>query len=342
MRTCYGRGRPLRFAIYAACLSAFVFFGYDQGVLSGLLENEYFQEQFGSPVRQNESMLGCQSRLANNQISLPQSQESSCQAIVSTLISTIYHIDCFSDDFILTGLGALIGCVINFAIGDWLGRRKMIWMAMGLIIIGAVLQTSAYSVPHLIVGRIITGFGTGIDSSTVPMYQSELCRKEWRGRIVSWEIWFIGELGFVLCDYRHDTDIKFEGAGIVIAYWTDYGFSYVQSHAAWRTPIALQLIFAIAVTVIVWGLPESPRWLYKRGRKEETLEVLCAVHDLPPDDEYIIDEMQSIQMAVQLEQQEGTQSTFAVFKKDILQTRKRVMLAWFGLFMNQLSGINLV
>jgi MFS family permease len=68
---------------------------------------------------------------------------------------------------------------------------------MGLIIVGAVLQTSAYTLAHLIVGRIITGFGTGIDSSTVPMYQSELCRKEWRGRIVSWEIWFIGKEHFV-------------------------------------------------------------------------------------------------------------------------------------------------
>lgn len=69
----------------------------------------------------------------------------------------------------------------------------MIWLAMVLIIIGAVLQTSAFTLAHLIVGRIITGFGTGIDSSTVPMYQSELSRKESRGRLVSWEIWFIGE-----------------------------------------------------------------------------------------------------------------------------------------------------
>ena len=69
----------------------------------------------------------------------------------------------------------------------------MIWLAMGLIVIGATLQASAYKLPHLIVGRVITGFGTGIDSSTVPMYQSELSRKEWRGRLVSWEIWFIGK-----------------------------------------------------------------------------------------------------------------------------------------------------
>ena len=132
------------------------------------------------------------------------------------------------------------------------------------------------------------------------------------------------------------------GAGIVTAYWVDYGFSYVNSHAAWRTPIAIQLIFAVIVVFVIFGCPESPRWLYKRGRKDETLEVLCAVHDLPPDDEYIVSEMEAIRMAVELETAEGASSTFAVFKKDVLQTRRRVMLAWFGLFMNQLSGINLV
>lgn len=73
----------------------------------------------------------------------------------------------------------------------------MIWLAMGLIIVGATLQTSAYTLAHLIVGRIITGFGTGIDSSTVPMYQSELSKREWRGRLVSWEILFIG-IGIVI------------------------------------------------------------------------------------------------------------------------------------------------
>jgi hypothetical protein len=82
--------------------------------------------------------------------------------------------------------------------------------------------------------------------------------------------------------------------------------------------------------------------LYKRGRKDETIEVLCAVHDLPPDDEYIVNEMEAIRMAVELEQNEGAQKVTAVFKNDILKTPRRVMLAWFGLFMNQMSGINLV
>jgi MFS family permease len=125
-------------------------------VLSGLLENPSFREQFGDP---NDVITGI-------------TVSSYC-------------------------LGAFFGCVLNFAIGDLLGRRYMIWLAMGLIIVGATLQTSAYTLAHLIVGRIITGLGTGIDSSTVPMYQSELSKREWRGRLVSWEILFIG-IGIVL------------------------------------------------------------------------------------------------------------------------------------------------
>ena len=66
-------------------------------------------------------------------------------------------------------LGCLTGCVINFFIGERLGRRRAIWLAMGFVLIGATLQTSAYSVPHLVIGRVVTGFGTGIKTSTVPM-----------------------------------------------------------------------------------------------------------------------------------------------------------------------------
>ena len=125
------------------------------------------------------------------------------------------------------------------------------------------------------------------------------------------------------------------------AYWIDFGFSFIEGPASWRTPIAIQLVFAIAVIFIVWGLPESPRWLAKRGRMEEALEVICAVNDLPEDDPYVVSEMESIRQVLALEQNEQAQNWTSVFKKDILQTRKRVGLAWFGLFMNQLSGINL-
>lgn len=59
----------------------------------------------------------------------------------------------------------------------------------------------------------------------MPMYQSELCEAEKRGRLVSSEPLFVG-------------------VGIEIAYWLDYGMSFVGGEIAWRLPIACQLIFA--------------------------------------------------------------------------------------------------
>ncbi|KAF3037312.1 hypothetical protein E8E12_002239 [Didymella heteroderae] len=136
-RSCYGRGRPLRSAIAACCLAAFLFFGYDQGVFGGILQLKDYRDQFNHP---NDTETGI---------------------IVSSYC-----------------LGALFGCILNIFIGDYFGRRRMIWIAMVFVLVGATLQTSAFHVSHLIIGRVITGLGTGIDSSTVPMYQSELCATE--------------------------------------------------------------------------------------------------------------------------------------------------------------------
>ena len=89
-----------------------------------------------------------------------------------------------------------------------------------------MLQASAFSRAHLVVGRIICGVGTGIDTSTVPMYQSELCPAKKRGRLVASELF---------CVFL----------GIVISYWYNYGMSYEPSSASWRLPVASQIIFAI-------------------------------------------------------------------------------------------------
>jgi predicted MFS family arabinose efflux permease len=59
---------------------------------------------------------------------------------------------------------------VNFLVGERLGRRYVIWMAMVWVTVGTTLQISAYSVPHLVIGRIVTGIGTGLKSSTIPMY----------------------------------------------------------------------------------------------------------------------------------------------------------------------------
>lgn len=56
-------------------------------------------------------------------------------------------------------LGCLSGAVPTIWIGNYLGRRKTIFVGSSVMIIGAILQAASYSLPQLIVGRIVTGFG---------------------------------------------------------------------------------------------------------------------------------------------------------------------------------------
>lgn len=89
----------------------------------------------------------------------------------------------------------------DIAAGKRRGRRNNETVLTGQV--GAILQASSTTVTQVMIGRFITGIGTGIETSTVPMYQSELCEAEKRGRLVSSEPLFVG-------------------VGIVIAYWFDY------------------------------------------------------------------------------------------------------------------------
>lgn len=78
------------------------------------------------------------------------------------------------------------------------------------------------------------------------MYQSELCEASKRGRLVSSEPLFVG-------------------VGIVIAYWFDYGMSFVSSPAAvaWRLPIACQVLFAFVRRALLHTVPPRPnRWAF--------------------------------------------------------------------------------
>lgn len=278
----FGRGWRLQWAVTIACQIAFIFFGYDQGVFSGIVGNSDWLKTFGNPSSGLEG-----------------------------IIVSIYN------------LGAFSGCILTFIFGEKLGRRWCMWIAMMWILVGAILQCTSYSVAQIMIARYITGIGTGIETSTVPMYQSELCDADKRGRLVSSEPLFVG-------------------VGIVISYFFDYGMSYVGGPVAWRVPIACQTFFCFIVIYLVFGLPESPRWLYAHGRNEEALQVLCDVWDSPPDGEKVVKMQTDILEALQVERKHGEYKWRQILKHDDVKTGRRVMLAYGMQFMNQVGGINLV
>jgi len=125
-------------------------------------------------------------------------------------------------------LGCFIGAVITIFIGNPLGRKRMIFLGTAIMVIGAALQASAFSLEHFIIGRIITGLGNGGNTSTVPMWQSETCSAHKRGKLV-----------------------MIEGAlitgGIMISYWVDLGLSFAPGSVAWRFPLAFQIVFCVFI-----------------------------------------------------------------------------------------------
>lgn len=153
MRTWLGRGKSLQVGITACCLVAFVLFGYDQGVFSGILQNQDWLNQFDHPSDSKTGIivscynLGCLLRCVGKW----------------RVLSGIYPRK--DATAMITDNDA---CKVNFMIGETLGRRRTIWLAMVFVIVGAVLQTSAFTIPHLVIGRVVTGVGTGLKTSTVP------------------------------------------------------------------------------------------------------------------------------------------------------------------------------
>ncbi|THY10042.1 putative Myo-inositol transporter 1, partial [Aureobasidium pullulans] len=219
-------------------------------------------------------------------------------------------------------LACLFGCLLNFFVGSGIGRRPTLWLAMLLISVGAVLQAASFGTPQMILGRIVTGLGVGIDTSTVPMYQAELCKSHVRGRLVT-------------------TEVLFTALGIAVAYFFAFGMNFVGGAVAWRLPIAAQILPAVVISIVLFGLPETPRWLIERGRIEEATQVMCQVYGTGPEDEYIVAEKAAIIEALEIENANPFRWTH-VLRKDRVQTGWRVWLAVLALTFNQWSGINVI
>ncbi|KAI4289328.1 MAG: hypothetical protein L6R35_001409 [Caloplaca aegaea] len=190
------------------------------------------------------------------------------------------------------------------------------------MVIGAALQCSAYSLSHLIIGRIITGIGNGFNTSTVPTWQSECSKSHRRGQLVMVE-------GALIT------------GGVCFSYWLDFGFSFLDPNSiAWRFPIGFQIFFALVILSFVHELPESPRWLVLKGKEDEALNVLGALSDLPSDDPYIWGEFQAIKDTVIENQKAGGLKDLFTMGPD--RHLHRTCLAYVNQMFQQISGINLI
>lgn len=232
-------------------------------------------------------------------------------------------------------LGCFLGAILTIFIGNPLGRRKTIFWGSIVMSVGAVLQCTAFQLPQLIVGRIVTGIGNGMNTSTVPTWQSEMSPSHQRGKLVMIE-------GMLIT------------GGICLSYWINYGFAWYGEHeVAWvcvdhalsifaltntqqRFPLAFQLFFTLIITAMILNLPESPRWLVLQSKNEEALEVLTYLNDKPSDDPAIINEFEEVKATVE----EMSKGSFrSLFEMSEYREFHRVVLAYVVQMYQQISGM---
>lgn len=219
-------------------------------------------------------------------------------------------------------LGCFFSAILTIFIGDKVGRRKTMLMGLVFLAIGEIIQSTSFSWAQFLVGRAVAGWGNGFNTATVPAWQAECTKAHRRGTLLM------------------VTAGTFIAAGICFSYWMGFAFAWLDpSSAAWRVPIAIQLIFLLVAALMLLLMPESPRWLILTGREDEALRVLSALNDLPKDSHDVRQEFLQIKDAV-IEMSKGTfGSAFSVGDyRHIHRTTLAVVLQVF----QQMTGINLV
>lgn len=150
----------------------------------------------------------------------------------------------------LYDVGCFFGAIFAVIFGEKLGRKRTIICGTTIMSVGALLQTAAYGVPQMIVGRIVAGIGNGINTATAPVWQGETSQVSWRGKLVVIEL--VANI-----------------AGYSLSNWVTFAFSFLRGPVSWRFPLAFQYIFILVIFGTVPWLPESPRWLIAHNHTEE-------------------------------------------------------------------------
>lgn len=214
-----------------------------------------------------------------------------------------------------------MGAIITIFIGDWLGRRRAIFLGSSTMVVATVIKVSSFSLGQFVFGRVLLGLGNGINTSTVPVWQSECSRSHQRGKMIMF-------------------DLAIAVGGVMISYWLDLGFSFLEpSSVAWRFPIAFQLVFTLFVLATVMSMPESPRWLILKGRREEALEVLAALNDSEPTHPEVLQQHDIILDTLQAQAKTSIKDLVTMGKA---RNAHRAFLGFALQMMQQITGINLV
>lgn len=171
---------------------------------------------------------------------------------------------------------ALIGCIIGGAVAGWisikLGRKKGLILAAFLFALSALGSSlpdklnffGAQHIISFIIYRILGGVGVGIASMLAPMYIAEISPARIRGKLVSWN-----QFAIIF--------------GMLIIYFVNYFIARGQPQQwidtiGWRWMFASELIPATLFFILLFFVPETPRYLIMIGKEEKALDILGKIN----------------------------------------------------------------
>ncbi|KAL6865069.1 hypothetical protein ACP4OV_016220 [Aristida adscensionis] len=170
---------------------------------------------------------------------------------------------------ILMGILNLYSLIGSFAAGrtsDWIGRRSTVVFAAAIFFTGALLMGFAVNYAMLMAGRFVAGAGVGYGIMIAPVYTAEISPPSARG--------FLTSFPEVCCNL-----------GILLGYVSNYAFAGLPLRIGWRLMLGIGAVPSVLLALLVFVMPESPRWLVMKGLLADARAVLRRIADTPEDAE---------------------------------------------------------
>ncbi len=209
--------------------------------------------------------------------------------------------------------GTVVGALTAGLIGQRLGGRNALRLMAVLYIVSSLGCAFAWNWPALVIFRFIGGLGIGGSSVLAPVYIAELAPASIRGRLVG-----MFQINVVL--------------GILLAYFSNYCIARLGMGAMeWRWQLGVAAAPAFLFLVMLFGIPQSPRWLATQHRIDEARSVLTLLRASNYEEE-----LKEIVDSIHLERSQGSEPLFQ------RKFRYPIFVAITTGVFNQLSGINAI
>ena len=172
-------------------------------------------------------------------------------------------------------VGSIVGVLFAGILSDKLGRKLTMVISAVLFSTSALGCALSADFAQLVVYRIIGGVGIGVVSIVSPLYISELAVAQYRGRLVSlYQLAVtVGFLGAYLVNYQ-------------LLAWAESGtqlsvdwLNKVFITEVWRGMLGMETLPAILFFIIIFFIPESPRWLIVRGKELKAVDILEKIYN---------------------------------------------------------------